>query len=156
MDAQKAADTDKIASKFLGKNVKESLNYNPELLVAVPRCENRRQYKIDENNLPFEGFDVWHAYEFSCLTENGMPVTRLLKLKYNSTSPFIVESKSLKLYLNSFNMTKYGKNTTDCLEICKKIIKQLRLLHILFQIMQKKSKFFKNLLILCNFLTKMN
>lgn len=122
MGAQKAANTDQIASKFLGKNVKESLNYNPELLVAVPRCENRRQYKIDENNLPFEGFDVWHAYEFSCLTENGMPVTRLLKLKYSCTSPFIVESKSLKLYLNSFNMTKYGKNTTDCLAICKKII----------------------------------
>ena len=122
MGVLKTANTDLIASKFLGKKVAGSLNYAPELLVAVPRCENRRHYGIDENNLPFAGFDVWHAYEFSCLTENGLPVTRLLKLKYNCTSPFIIESKSLKLYLNSFNMTKYGKNTADCLAICKKII----------------------------------
>ena len=114
--------TDKIASKFLGKKIEGSLNYDPTLLVAVPRYENRKQYGIDENDLPFGGFDIWHAYEFSCLTENGMPVTRLLKLKYSSKSPFIIESKSLKLYLNSFNMTKYGTNTGVCLDICKKII----------------------------------
>ena len=116
--------TDEIASKFLGKKVEGSTNYDPTLLVAVPRFENRKQYNIDENNLPFKGFDVWHAYEFSCMTENGLPVTRLLKLKYPCKSPFIIESKSLKLYLNSFNMTRYGKTTAECLEICKNIIEQ--------------------------------
>ena len=116
--------TDKIASKFLGKRVEGSASYDPTLLVAVPRSENRKQYNIDENKLPFEGNDIWHAYEFSSLTENGIPVTRLLKLKYDCNSPFIVESKSLKLYLNSFNMSRYGKNSAQCLEICKKIIEQ--------------------------------
>ena len=116
--------TDEIASKFLGKKVEGSTNYDPTLLVAVPRFENSKQYNIDENNLPFHGFDVWHAYEFSCMTENGLPVTRLLKLKYPCQSPFIIESKSLKLYLNSFNMTRYGKTTAECLEICKNIIEQ--------------------------------
>ncbi len=116
--------TDEIASKFLGKKVEGSTNYDPSLLIAVPRFENRKQYNIDENNLPFHGFDVWHAYEFSCMTENGLPVTRLLKLKYPCQSPFIIESKSLKLYLNSFNMTRYGKTTAECLEICKNIIEQ--------------------------------
>ncbi len=116
--------TDRIASKFLGKNVEGSTRYNPNLLVAVPRLENREQYNIDENCLPFNGFDIWHAYEFSCLTESGVPVTRLLKLKYDCRSPFIVESKSLKLYLNSFNMSRFGKNSTECLNICKKIIEK--------------------------------
>lgn len=116
--------TDDIASKFLGKKVEGSTIYDPALLVAVPRFENRKQYDIDENNLPFQGFDIWHAYEFSCLCESGLPVTRLMKLKYNCNSPFIIESKSLKLYLNSFNMSRYGKNTGECLDICKKIIEQ--------------------------------
>lgn len=115
---------DLIASTHLGKKSTGSENYNPSLLVAVPRLENRKQYNINSDNLPFRGFDVWHAYEFSCMTQNGLPVTRLLKLKYNCTSPFIVESKSLKLYLNSFNMTRYGENIDECLYICKNLIEK--------------------------------
>lgn len=114
--------TDKIASKYLGKKVDGSVSYNPSLLVAIPRKENRKQYNIDNNNLPFEGWDIWHAYEFSAMSENGIPITRLLKLKYNCNSEFLVESKSLKLYLNSFNMSRFGKNTDECLNTCKKII----------------------------------
>lgn len=114
--------TDQIASKYLGKKVDGSIKYDPSLLVAIPRIENRKQYDIDNNNLPFEGWDVWHAYEFSAMSENGIPVTRLLKLKYNCNSEFLIESKSLKLYLNSFNMSRFGKNTQECLSICKKTI----------------------------------
>lgn len=116
--------TEEIASKFLGKKTSGSENYNPSLLVAIPRYENREQYNIDNENLPFEGFDVWHAYEFSAMTENGLPVTRLMKLKYNCKSEFLVESKSLKLYLNSFNMTRFGKTVSECLDICKKLIEK--------------------------------
>jgi len=114
--------TDKIASTHLGKKSSGSENYDPSLLVAIPREENRKQYNIKNNYLPFNGFDIWHAYEFSALTQNGLPVTRLLKIKYNCESEFLVESKSLKLYLNSFNMSKFGMNTDECLNICKKII----------------------------------
>lgn len=116
--------TDEFASKFLGKKVEGSTTYNPSFLVAVPRDENRKQYNILENDLPFDGCDVWHAYEFSTLTQNGLPVTRLLKLKYSCTSKFIVESKSLKLYLNSFNMSRYGCDITECLKLCKEIIEK--------------------------------
>ena len=115
--------TDELASTHLGKKVKECNTYNPSLLVAIPRSENRIQYKINNENLPFNGYDIWHAYEFSCLTENGLPVTRVLKLKYNCNSKYIVESKSLKLYFNSFNMTKLGRNIKECLELCQKKIK---------------------------------
>ena len=116
--------TDDAASKFLGKKTDGSDIYDPSFLVAVPRCENRKQYNIDDNNLPFVGYDIWHAYEFSSMTNNGLPYTRLLKLKYNCNSEYIVESKSLKLYLNSFNMSRYGNNIKEGLDICKDIIQK--------------------------------
>ena len=116
--------TDKIASTHLGKKVSGSETYDPNLIVAIPRIENRRQYNIENNNLPFKGFDIWHAYEFSSMTKNGIPVTRLMKMKYNCDSEFLVESKSLKLYLNSFNMTRFGNSNKECLEICKNVIEK--------------------------------
>lgn len=116
--------TDEIASTLLGKKIEGCENYDPTILVKVPRYENRKQYDIKNNNLPFEGWDVWHAYEFSSMTEKGIPVTRLLKLKYNCNNEYLVESKSLKLYLNSFNMTRFGKTISECLSICKTKIKQ--------------------------------
>ena len=116
--------TDQIASKYLGKKTDGSETYDASLLVPIPRCENRAQYNIDSQNLPFSGWDVWHAYEFSALTKNGLPVTRVLKLKYNCESEFLIESKSLKLYLNSFNMTRMGETTAKCLAICKQKIEQ--------------------------------
>ena len=116
--------TNKIASEHLGKKSKGSENYDSSLLVAVPRFENRQQYGIMNDNLPFKGFDVWHAYEFSALTSTGIPVTRIMKLKYNCESEFIIESKALKLYLNSFNMTRIGDGMEDCLNQCKKMIEK--------------------------------
>ncbi len=116
--------TDKISSKHLGKKSTGSEFYDPSLLVVVPRFENRKQYNIDNNDLPFVGYDVWHGYEFSCLTEKGVPVTRVIKLKYNCNNEFLIESKSLKLYLNSFNMSRFGKNIEDALIIASGIIKK--------------------------------
>lgn len=124
METHNINNTDIIASTHLGKKISGSEIYDPSLLVAIPRIENRKQYNLQNENLPFEGFDVWHAYEFSAMTENGIPVTRLLKIKYDCRSEFLVESKSLKLYLNSFNMTKFGSTTTKCLEICADKIKK--------------------------------
>lgn len=111
--------TDIIASTVLGKKVAGSETYDSSLLVAVPREENRQKYDIDSKNLPFEGRDIWHAYEFSAMTINGVPVTRVIKLSYNCDNDYLIESKSLKLYLNSFNMSKFGKNIIECLDICK-------------------------------------
>lgn len=99
-----------IAATHLGKKSEGSELYDKSLLVAVPRVENRNQYSIDENNLPFIGYDIWNCYEVSFMTKRGIPCNYVMKIKYPATSPYIVESKSLKLYLNSFNMTPL-KNT---------------------------------------------
>ena len=114
--------TDKIASTHLGKKSSGSESYDSSLLVAIPRIENRKQYNIENSNLPFIGFDIWHAYEFSSLTKNNIPFTKVLKIKYNCDSEFLIESKSLKLYLNSFNMSQFGNTIEEALEICKEII----------------------------------
>jgi len=116
--------TNEIASKYLGKRVSGSEYYDSALLVCVPREDNRKQYSIESGNLPFLGFDVWHAYEFSSMTENGVPYTRVMKLRYDCDNKFLIESKSLKLYLNSFNMSRFGKNIEDGLNICKEIIEK--------------------------------
>ena len=109
-----------IASVHLGKAGDGSVvkpyvtpdEVDPSLLVGVPRVLNRTAYEINEEDLPFEGSDTWNCYEFSTLTNNGFPVSGLLRIVYPSDSPNIVESKSLKLYLNSFNMMKNG-NTIE-------------------------------------------
>lgn len=97
--------TETLAATHLGKKSSGSELYDKSLLVAVPRYENRQQYNIDENNLPFVGYDVWDAYEVSFMTANNVPCSYVLKIKYPCNNKYIVESKSLKLYLNSFNMT---------------------------------------------------
>lgn len=132
-------ETDKIASTHLGKKSLNVDKYNPSLLVAIPRIENRKQYNIKNDDLPFLGYDIWHAYEFSVLNKNNLPISRLLKIKYNCDSEFLIESKSLKLYLNSFNMSSFGKNEEECLKICKEKIE-----HDLSNVLKTKveAKFF--------------
>lgn len=109
-------------AKYLGKATGYPKQYAPETLLPVPRHLNREIYGLEETNLPFTGIDVWHAYELSFLTEKGMPVAGLLKIIYPADSPNIVESKSLKLYLNSFNMERFGSNPSEGAEIVNKII----------------------------------
>jgi len=105
-----------IEATHLGRQSAYPQQYNPSVLVAVPRHLNREQYNIEEQNLPFEGIDVWHAYEFSFLTQKGAPVVGLLKITYPCNNKFLVESKSLKLYFNSFNMSQYGKTKEQGIE----------------------------------------
>lgn len=95
---------------------------DPSLLVAVPRHLNRADYNIAEDNLPFIGFDVWNCYEVSALTTNGYPVSGVLKIKYPANSPSIVESKSLKLFLNSFNMHRLADTTGDVADSIKRTV----------------------------------
>ena len=101
-----------IASQHLGKAGDGSVvkpyitpdSVDASLLVPIPRKLNRDQYNIEEDNLPFIGYDTWNCYEFSFLLDSGYPVSGILKIVYPCDSKFIVESKSIKLYLNSFNM----------------------------------------------------
>jgi 7-cyano-7-deazaguanine reductase len=110
-----------IASKHLGKVGGEGYKdtYDPSLLVEIPRYLNREAYGIKEDNLPFVGGDVWNAYEVSAITNKGLPVVGMLKIYYSADSKYHVESKSIKLYLNSFNMTKMGDTAEECINILK-------------------------------------
>ena len=104
-----------IASKHLGKVGGDGYSdqYNPELLVKIPRYLNREGYGLTGKE--FVGVDVWNAYEVSAITTKGQPVAGMLKIVCPSDSEFHVESKSIKLYLNSFNMTKIGNTAADCI-----------------------------------------
>ena len=102
----------KLASVHLGKAGDGTVvkpyetpdHIDSTLLVSVPRYINRQQYEIKELELPFIGFDTWNCYEFSTLLECGFPVSGVIRCVYPSNSKCVVESKSLKLYLNSFKI----------------------------------------------------
>ncbi|MBA6233038.1 MULTISPECIES: NADPH-dependent 7-cyano-7-deazaguanine reductase QueF [unclassified Colwellia] len=99
----------KVLSQLtLGKATSYCSEYNPELLQAVPRSLNRDSLAISADNLPFIGEDVWYAYEISWLNSSGKPVVAVAEFRFPCTSPNIVESKSFKLYLNSFNQSRFS------------------------------------------------
>ena len=104
-----------IASKHLGKVGGDGYSdqYNPELLVKIPRSLNREGYGLTGKE--FKGVDTWNAYEVSAITTKGQPVAGMLKIVCPSDSEYHVESKSIKLYLNSFNMTQIGDTAVDCI-----------------------------------------
>lgn len=105
-------------SKVLGKTVSAPTSYDKSILVRELRQNNRTHLNIDSDNLPFVGMDLWNNWEISALTNKGLPVTGIAKITYNCNSKYIVESKSAKLYFNSFNMTRFG-DTPD--EVTKNI-----------------------------------
>lgn len=113
-----------IAGKHLGKVGGEGYKatYDPELLVAIPRHLNREAYGINEGDLPFIGGDVWNAYEVSAITTKGLPVSGMMKIYCPADSPLHVESKSIKLYLNSFNMTKLGDTAQECKQLLEQTV----------------------------------
>lgn len=86
----------------LGRDTEYATSYDPSLLRGVPRVEGRHDLLPAGQALPFDGEDVWHCYEFSCLGLLGVPRMAVVRLRVPCDSPAIVESKSLKLYLNSF------------------------------------------------------
>ena len=92
----------------LGKSTEYCGEYNPNLLQAVPRSLNRNDLLLTEKSLPFIGEDVWYGYELSWLNDKGKPVVAVAEFRFSCTSPNLVESKSFKLYLNSFNQTKFS------------------------------------------------
>jgi 7-cyano-7-deazaguanine reductase len=103
----------------LGKKSISDETYNPDRLFFIPREEKRREIGVDPNDLPFKGFDCWNHYEVSWLNEKGKPLVAIAEIVYGCASPCIVESKSLKLYFNSFNFTRF-KNKESLEVVVKK------------------------------------
>ncbi len=93
----------------LGKTTEYQSEYNADLLQAVPRTlSSDASDCVDKPQ--FEGSDLWHAYEMSWLNSKGKPVVAIGRFEFDATSTNIVESKSFKLYLNSFNQTRFDSH----------------------------------------------
>ncbi len=90
----------------LGRPTEYSDRYDSGLLFAVERAEQRAE--LDLETMPFDGVDLWTAYELSWLDPSGKPKVAIAEFRVPATSPRLIESKSMKLYLTAFNMTPFA------------------------------------------------
>lgn len=95
-------------SNPLGKQSAYIDCYDPTLLFPIARAESWKASGIERDTLPFFGEDIWNGYEISWLNEQGIPQVAMAEFRLPATSPFLIESKSFKLYLNSYNQTKFA------------------------------------------------
>lgn len=93
----------------LGRSVEYPRDYDAGLLFPIARSLGREAIGLD-GTLPFIGIDRWHAYELSWLDRAGKPRVATATLQVASDSPNLVESKSLKLYLNSYNASRFDSD----------------------------------------------
>jgi 7-cyano-7-deazaguanine reductase len=106
-----------IASKSLGSSASYAVytdRFDPSLLNPMPRKLAREGWDIKGDE--FVGYDTWHCHESTFILNNGAPVAGTLKYTYSSDSEFMVESKSAKLYLNSFDMCKMGQSVDTAIK----------------------------------------
>lgn len=100
-------DAPELKGALLGQQTEYKDSYDASLLFPIARKLNRDDLNIDESALPFKGEDTWTGYELSWLNQKGKPVVAVAEFIFPATSSHIIESKSFKLYLNSFNQTKF-------------------------------------------------
>lgn len=92
---------------LLGKEVEYKSIYDKSLLFPISRSLGRNKINL-QGVLPFSGYDLWNCYEVSWLNIKGKPEVRIMHFIVPAESEYLVESKSIKLYLNSFNNTKFS------------------------------------------------
>ena len=95
----------------LGQKVSAPEQYDPAVLFPVPRARGRSTlpaFDVAAAALPFQGWDSWNCYEASWLDTRGLPTRHTLRLQVDCRTPNLVESKSLKLYLNSLNFRRFN------------------------------------------------
>lgn len=97
-----------LSGLTLGKTTDYRDTYDASLLQGVPRSLNRDPLGLKADNLPFHGADIWTLYELSWLNANGLPQVAVGQVELDYASLNLVESKSFKLYLNSFNQTRFA------------------------------------------------
>lgn len=91
----------------LGKHSAYEHHYNPKKLFPILRDEKRLEIGINPQQPPFFGFDLWNHYEVSWLNPKGKPMVGIAEIIYDCHSPHIIESKSMKLYFNTFNQSVF-------------------------------------------------
>ena len=87
----------------LGRETGYPEQYAPDLLYPIARSDSRES--LGKDDLPFHGTDIWNAWELTWLSPGGVPAVATAEIRIPASTPNLVESKSLKLYLNSFAMT---------------------------------------------------
>lgn len=97
---------------MLGKTVVYTCQYDASLLFPIARSGNRKALAISDNALPFHGVDIWNAWEVSWLNPRGKPVVARAVFSFPASSTHLIESKSFKLYLNSFNGSSFDSAET--------------------------------------------
>ena len=95
-----------LAELKLGQKTEYIATYTPSLLQPVPRQLNRDDLDLTDD-LPFHGEDIWTMYELSWLNTKGKPVVAIGEVRISANSKNLIESKSFKLYLNSFNQSHF-------------------------------------------------
>jgi len=132
-------DLDKLP---LGKRTTYPQKYDPSLLVGISREESRTRSGIYIQDNPFYGLDSWTAYELSWLDHEGIPKNGVLYAAYESSTQKFIESKSLKLYLNSINNKKFGTHE-DLLTLIKNDLQQCISSEVDIEIRNNPKKFIK-------------
>ena len=104
---QKYQNSQALDALPLGKQSSYVCEYDPAQLQPVPRSLNRDDLGLEAGALPFGGEDLWNLYELSWLNNKGKPVVAMGEVHIPATSTNLIESKSFKLYLNSFNQSRF-------------------------------------------------
>lgn len=98
-----------IQNSLLGQAVCYPTTYDANVLFAIARQPNRDALHIPTK---WYGADIWYAYEVSWLNNKGKPVVAIARFSVPWDSPHLIESKSFKLYLNSFNESRFESRDT--------------------------------------------
>lgn len=103
----------------LGKGTEYDQAYSADILFPLDRSKNRESLGLGNTNLPFHGEDKWTCYELSWLNAKGKPQVAIAYFEVPCDSPFMIESKSFKLYLNSLNHQSF-----DSVESLEKLMQK--------------------------------
>ena len=101
-----------VESSPLGSHTAYVNHYDVSLLFPIERNINWQKRSIERQTLPFlqhsGAVDIWNGYEISWLDKKGKPLVRVAQFTFSAHSPYIIESKSFKLYLNSYNLSEFS------------------------------------------------
>jgi len=94
----------------LGEQSEYPNKYDPSLLFRIARSESRDS--LISSALPFDGCDIWNAWELTWLGPNNLPIVATAEFRIPVNTPYLIESKSLKLYLSSFSMSQFDSRAS--------------------------------------------
>lgn len=120
-----ASNMSEVAAKTLGSANSYAVytdTFDPSQLNPMPRALARGDWGIKGDE--FVGYDTWHCHEATFLLNNGLPMAGTLKIVCPASSEFMVESKSFKLYLNTFDMCKMGDTIPQAIENYEKQVEK--------------------------------